>query len=302
MTLRELEVFRAVIMGGTVTEAANLLNVSQPAVSKTLRSMEDRLGTRLFRRERGRLVSTPEALRLYPEVEKLFGMFESVQKFARDLRDTRSGLLTLASTPTLSYAFVSEAISRFRKGRPAVRVRLQIATTREIVELAEKSEIDLGVIHAPTESPSLDVRKLFDAEMICVMPAGHPLADRPFVGPIEMSRYPLIANTTNTIAPRADEAFRSMGVERNVAISANHTLAAYALVEAGAGLALVDPWIRADLFPNLVRKPFRPSIRISPRVVRSRTTSASRLMLRFVDVLDEVVRGEGTSSSIHSTS
>ena len=70
--LRHFDVVRSVMEAGSVTEAARLLRVSQPAVSKTLAQVEDRLGFRLFTRDRGRLIATAEARALLPEIEKAF--------------------------------------------------------------------------------------------------------------------------------------------------------------------------------------------------------------------------------------
>jgi len=116
MNLRELEVFRAIMLGGSITEAARILGISQPAVSTALRHAEDRLDLTLFRRHKGRIHPTSEALDLYTEVEGLFEKLSAIQKFASDLRDTRSGLLSIASTPTLTYAFLARAIRRSRAG------------------------------------------------------------------------------------------------------------------------------------------------------------------------------------------
>ncbi|MDP8994718.1 MAG: LysR family transcriptional regulator, partial [Pseudomonadota bacterium] len=155
--LRQLEVFRAVMISGTMTGAAQMLHISQPAASKMLRHMEDRLGLSLFRREKGRLQATPEAIKLYEEVEKIFRTVTVVEKYAQDLRDAQAGVLTLACTPTLSYTFLSKAIVRFRQVRPRVRVWVQITTTRQTIELAETRQIDLGFIHAPADDSLLRV-------------------------------------------------------------------------------------------------------------------------------------------------
>jgi DNA-binding transcriptional LysR family regulator len=289
MKLREFEIFRAIGRTGSITGAAAMLHVSQPAISKTLSALERRLGIQLYRREHGRLEATAEALRLYPEVDRLFGAFDEVRRFATDLREGRSGVLRPAASPTLSSAFLGETIARFQRESPAVRVNAQILTTLEIIRLVGDNQIDFGLIHVPTETPTLNVRRLFEAEMVCVMPEGHPLASRKFVGPADVSRYSLIANTASTIAARIDEAFRACGVEPDVAVSTNNTMTAYAIVAAGGGVAIVDPWVRHDLFPGLTRRSFRPRIAMTVRVIRSRTASPSRLVLRFLDVLDEVV-------------
>ena len=86
MRARQLEVFTAVMRAGTVTEAARLLNISQPALSQVLRHTEDDLGFALFTREKGRLKPTPEAQELYPEAERLFGELEGLRRKTADLR------------------------------------------------------------------------------------------------------------------------------------------------------------------------------------------------------------------------
>ncbi|MBT3359587.1 MAG: LysR family transcriptional regulator [Rhodospirillales bacterium] len=296
MNLRELEVFRAIMLGGTITEAARILHVSQPAVSIALRHSEDQLGMPLFRREKGRVYPTREALELYSEVEGLFEKLDAVQKFASDLRDTRSGLVSIASTPTLTYAFLAKAMTRFRRERPGVRILLEVTHTQRTVELAAAGQIDLGFIHAPSENPILQTEKLATAEIICVLPRDHPLADRTTLGPNEIKDFPLITNIRNSISPRIEEAFRKGGIERDFAIACNHTMTVNMLVEAGAGIGLVDPWIEKTRFPSLVRKPFHPRVEISPRALYSRSQSLSRLAERFLEVVrEEVAKTENCS-------
>src|SRR3546814_11398912 len=93
MKLRELEIFYAIMRGGSVTEAGRRLGISQPAVSAALKHSEDQLGMQLFRREHGRLEPTPEAMDLYPEVEALFQKFHSIRRSAAGPRGIHSGLL-----------------------------------------------------------------------------------------------------------------------------------------------------------------------------------------------------------------
>lgn len=287
MNLRELEVFRAIMLGGSITEAARILGISQPAVSTALRHAEDRLGLALFRRHKGRIHPTSEALDLYAEVASLFEKLSAIQKFANDLRDTRSGLLSIASTPTLTYAFLARAIRRFRDARPGVRVLLEVTHTQRTIELASAGQIDLGFIHAPSENPLLQFETLASAEMICVLPADHPLAAQATLGPRDLSAWPLITNIRNSIAPRLEDAFRRQGIERDFAIACNHTMTIYMMVEAGAGIGLVDPWVPSDRFPSLLRKPFRPRVEVSPRALYPRSQPMSRLAEGFLAVAKE---------------
>jgi DNA-binding transcriptional LysR family regulator len=86
MRLRHIEVFNAVMLTGSVSGAARLINVTQPAVSRILQHAELQLGFALFQRTKGRLTPTSEALTLYPHIERLFAQLDEVQRLAANLK------------------------------------------------------------------------------------------------------------------------------------------------------------------------------------------------------------------------
>ncbi|MDO9158150.1 MAG: LysR family transcriptional regulator, partial [Burkholderiaceae bacterium] len=86
MRLRHIEVFNAIMLSGSVTAAARMMNVTQPAVSRILQHAELQLGFALFQRVGGRLHPTVEAKTLYPLIEQLFGKLDEVQRLAGSLR------------------------------------------------------------------------------------------------------------------------------------------------------------------------------------------------------------------------
>ena len=102
MNLRQIEVFRAVMEAGTVTGAATRLHVSQPAVSKQLRALEEDLGFAVFDRAHGRLIATAEAHALYDQAERVFTGVDQLQRFGRDLNEAKHGHLVVAALPLLS--------------------------------------------------------------------------------------------------------------------------------------------------------------------------------------------------------
>ena len=92
MNLRQIEVFRAIMLAGSITDAARLLHVSQPGISRMLGHIELQLGLRLFERRRGRLHPTPEAQALYAEVDRVYQGVQRVDEKARDLREGNQGV------------------------------------------------------------------------------------------------------------------------------------------------------------------------------------------------------------------
>ena len=112
MNLRQLEIFRAVMQGGSTKNAARLLLISQPAVSNMLRQFEDQLKFKLFERVSGRLRATHEADVLYENTEKLFSDFDAVQNLVEDLSDTQAGALKRLRPSRLMGTSVSASRSR----------------------------------------------------------------------------------------------------------------------------------------------------------------------------------------------
>lgn len=286
MQLRQLEIFRAVMMHGTVTAAARSLTISQPAATAGIRALERRLDLTLFRRSHGRLQPTPEAEGLYQEVDRIFRTVAVVEKYAHDLKEAHSGVLTIAATPSIACSLLAGTIARFRAQHARVRIWMQATTTREVIDLAQKRQIDFGVIYPPADESGLTVEPLFTAELVCVMAPGHPLACQGTLGPKALGGYPLIANVRNDpIIALIEKAFGAQDMRRHVMIGTNHTAAACALAAEGAGVAIVEPMSVGKLFPGLVQRPFRPLIAVHTRVVHSATQPLSGLARRFIEFL-----------------
>ena len=138
LTLRHIEVIRAVLRAGTLTSAARQLAVSQPALSRTLKSAENRLGLLLFERRSGRLHPTPEALALHRDIEKAYAEIEAVQRTSTDLRHARGGRLSIVCNPSVAATIGAEAIGRLTRDAPGVRISLRTALNHEVIEYIDK--------------------------------------------------------------------------------------------------------------------------------------------------------------------
>ena len=99
---RQVEAFRAVIISGSMSTAADILGITQPAVSRLIRDLEYETRLDLFERSGGRLVATGDAMALYREVDRSFVGLERIAGLARDLRERRGGSLRVAALPVLT--------------------------------------------------------------------------------------------------------------------------------------------------------------------------------------------------------
>ena len=177
--LRQMEVFRAVMLTGSMNGAAKLLFVSQPAVSRLIAHAEQSLGLQLFARDKGKLTPTPEAQRLFEEVGPLFEEALRIDELARDLAARPEGALTLCASPSLALNFLPPAIARYLELHPGVRLKFHTTLLADMAHelLGRKAELAISVL--PVDHPNLVVEPLATGEMVCILPEGHPLAAQP---------------------------------------------------------------------------------------------------------------------------
>src|SRR5437868_8519033 len=220
MRLRQIEVFRAVMLTGTVSEAARLLHVSQPVVTRVLQHAEATLGFRLFDRVKGRLQATPEATALYGDVERLYGEIERVRRVSESLRHKGAGRLRVAATPSLANPLLVPAVRRFCARHPDTQVQVLTHHTDEIVQGLLANQIDLGFAFSPPRHEAILSEPVAGGQMLLAVPRGEPLAargrradvpmhklvERPFIAYDDNSSLGLLVRQTlarNALEPRS---------------------------------------------------------------------------------------------------
>ncbi|HEY1413595.1 MAG TPA: LysR substrate-binding domain-containing protein, partial [Rhodopila sp.] len=234
-SVRTLELLRVVIETRSVTAAAERLHVSQPAVSKAVKQAEDRLGFPLFLRERGRLVPTLDARVLLPEIVRAATAVDQVSRLAEDLQSLKTGTVSLAAAPVLGNTLAAQAIARFRMASPGVRILIQTMVNHEVVDAVADHRVDLGLVLTPVEDGHTAARDICSAALVCVMPRGHALAGREFVGPGDLEAVPLISfSRQQPIGALIEDAFRAASVRRAMAVEVTQSWTACALVQSGA--------------------------------------------------------------------
>ena len=242
MNLRQIEVFRAVMATASTTDAARLLHVSQPGVSRLIRHLELRLGVELFRRHKGRLVATPEAHVLHGEIERVYRGVQVVQDVAARLRfGGEAGLRVLASANT-GLQLVPRAVAALVDRFPQSMVYVETLPTREIVKLLVAEEADVAVTSAAPDHPSLEVREIGHWSIVAALPKAHRLARMNKTLPLDEALKERLV-VYNPEAPQSrviDGWLAQRGIDRRAAVEVRSGYAACAMAAAGVGVAFVD--------------------------------------------------------------
>jgi DNA-binding transcriptional LysR family regulator len=291
LSLRQLEVFRAIMRSGSLTSAAAALGVTQPAATRLLRHAEDQLGMVLFERTHGRLRATDEARALYPEVERIFGDLDYVERAAEDLRRLQAGRLRIAAIPSLAITVVAKAVGQFVRDHPAVTISTATVLNFDVPELVLDRRADIGLAFAPIPDNDLEVDEICRVRIVAVLPPGHPLTSLSSVAPSDLAGATVVSFSTSlAIGQLIESAFRSAGIHQPMTLEVGNSFVACAYVRAGAGIALVDSLaVDSGAFPDLVSRPMSPILEMSAVLVR-RGLQQSLLAAAFQDELRSSAR------------
>jgi DNA-binding transcriptional LysR family regulator len=287
LNLRQIEVFRALMVAGSISGAAKLLFISQPGVSRMIAHIESRLGLELFKRIKGRLYPTPEARRLFVEVESVYQGVQRVNEIAGDLVEQTTGSLRLVVSPSLGQTLIPMAIAEFRRRFPQVKVNLVTQVSTQLVQTLLMQQAELGIAMFPIDHPNLQVRPIYEDHLVVMLPANHPLASRSELHLRELVDLELIGYARDTpFGHLIDQMFNAADLTLRLAIEVRLTHIACAMVQAGIGVAIADEIaLMGRAFSDVVVRPLLPDTFIEVNVMHSSYHPLSRVAQDFIETL-----------------
>jgi DNA-binding transcriptional LysR family regulator len=304
LNLRQLRAFHALMITGTTVGAAEGMNVTQPAVSRLIRDLEEEVGVRLFQRTGGRLRPTAEAHWLFDQSADALTRLDELERSLRDLKHLPARPLRIVSTTPVAYGLLPEALRLFRNQHPNAQCSVQIPVRRDIVNWLDTQQFDIAVTTLPVDYPANFVEPLARVEAVCVLPPGHRLTNMRIVGPEDLREEPLITLVPETLARvRLDRILEKAGARRGPVIETQTSASVCMLVAHGAGVSVTDPFTaRAFSRLGLTTKPFRPALDFSYGLVFPVNGASSAVCDAFTAIVRRLLRrggeakrcGEGT--------
>jgi DNA-binding transcriptional LysR family regulator len=263
MRLRHIEVFHAIMQVGTISGAAQVLHISQPAVTKVLQHAELQLGMPLFERVRGKLYPKPEAHRLFVETEKLNRDLQGIRRLAASLKGRAVETVRLVSTPTVAISVLPQAMTAWRRNFPETRCELATHHTSEIVNALRLGEADMALSLQDPRHPGIVAEPIAEGVLTAMAPIGTWSAAEcaQALGPNDLSGELIGLADSDPLGELVIAACEAQGVQPVFHTVVQTYQIARSLVEAGAGTALVDPFTAASAVPSKVQqRPWTPSI------------------------------------------
>ncbi|MEQ8339756.1 MAG: LysR substrate-binding domain-containing protein [Marinovum algicola] len=300
INIRQLECLRAVMMSGNMTQAAESLGIAQPSASSLIANLEHALGFKLFERVKGRLVATPEAKVLMPDVQRTLESVELTEHRARQIRDNRRGDLVVVSYPDIAIDFLPEALSDFLADRPSVRVHLQARRSEMMTGLLQTHDFDLAISTRLAEARNLDVRE-FAVPCMIAFPRGQAPPGRLALEPIDLQSQPLISvSAGHPSAIQLSERFDQRGVGYpGTAVETQTFESVCGFVRRGFGAGLIDAITASRYREELDIVGFVPTVWQTIYLLRPLDRPASKIAREFSDMLAariEALVSEGMSA------
>lgn len=259
--LRQIEAFKAVIEHGSVSSAARVAHISQPAMSKLIAYLEADAGLKLFDRVKGRLAPTECGMRLYEEIARIFAGVRQVENAIDAIRREEQGRLAIGVMPALAGSFIQRATTAFRKGRPNVFCSVQSLSSQWIVDWVVASKLDVGLVKTGITNPYVTLEPLMEHPLVCIMPLNHPLAAKREIEPGDLERTAFVAFHPDTYEGHLIEGvLEEHGVSAEIVLVTNVSPTLVECVAGGMGISLVHPLDIIGLEQRLIVRPFRPEI------------------------------------------
>lgn len=261
-SLRALECLVAVADSGSITQAAQLLQSSQPAVSHQLASLERETRTVLLRREPRGVKLTPAGRAAVADARGAIEAAAAAVRSARAVGQAAGGVLRVVCAQSLTVPLLAAVMRRWYRRHPEVAITLRESTVMdEALGLVESDEVDVAVLTAPSVG-GFTITPVAEEEVVLAAPAGHPLAEQAAVRLADLDGAPLVHFAPdNGLGAWLDQSFARAGVRPEAVMRTSVTAAAPQLAAAGLGIAVCPVSAVSDGFPGAVRS-------FAPRWVR----------------------------------
>lgn len=279
MNLRQVEAFRAVMLTGQMTAAAELMLVTQPAVSRLIKDFEQATKLQLFERRGNHIIPTQEAKTLWKEVDRAFIGLNHIGNLAADIGRQAAGTLRIAAMPALANGLLPRFLAQFIRDRENLQVSLMGLPSSMVMEAVASGRADIGYADGPSERQGflVETRSL---PAVVAIPMGHRLAGLDHVTPQNLTGERIIKQETGTLfAMRVEVAIGGIQRRPSLEVSLSHT--ALNLVCEGAGIAIIDPAAAIEFKDRIALRPFSVFIDAGFLEVRSANGAPSTIVDRF---------------------
>ncbi len=287
MRLRHIEIFHAIYTTGSITNAAKILHVSQPSVSKVLAHAEMQLGFDLFERVKGRLTPTDEAEMLFDEVDKIYQQMRSIKNTAENIKKSEYGQINIAGSPALGFDVIPNAIAKYHHKHHQVNFNVQTVHNDTVMQTLLEHKCDLAILFSPSAMPGLTSIELAQSELVIVYPKENFPGSPKELTLKQLKEFEYI--DIGDSGPLADLLWTRMKQD-NISLEALIKVQTYfiaaRLVAQGVGICVVDRFTaEGNLSDNTAIASFNPALTFPVKALYLEDKRLSKVSQEFLSYL-----------------
>ena len=290
MRYRHIEVFYSVFIHGSVTKAAQDLNVTQPSISKILSQSESDLGIKLFERLNKKMIPTQEAKILFPYAQKVHNNLSNFKKVSSNLVEKPQGDLNIAATHALGIDYLPEAISKFSALNSKATFETVTLHYEEIIKQVLELKVDVGIVYDPVQHDDLINQPIINGKSVVIAPQSF-FPNKTVVNINDIKTQPFI-KITDKVGPRGplgsklEEYLLKNSLNLNPTFNTETYQVALALVSKGMGITITDKIsAESSSHPNIKILDLKPDLEFSLEIVYSKSNPLSLINKSFISFL-----------------
>ncbi len=247
MNLGQLKIFYLTSKTGSLSKAAEELNITQPAVTKGIQRLQEYYEIKLFNRFGKKLVLTDVGNALYKIAEKVFDLEIHAEDTIREFLDQKQGHIRIDASESFGSYYLPSIVNPVSKEHPNVRFSVNILPSVLVVENVANLNNDIGFISFPIENEKVICREILEDYMVFIAPVSHPLVDKKRLTYMDLSGQPMIVHEKGSFSYQVTQHFLTKNkVNFIISLEFSSNRAIIKAVEDGLGIALVSKNIVSD--------------------------------------------------------
>ena len=241
MNLNQLKLFYMAVKRGSLSAAAEALNITQPAVTKGIKRIEEHYEVGLIRGFGKKPELTEAGVALYGFAEKIFELERLAEDCLHDYQQEKRRHLHIHSSESFGAYYLPAIIKRFNETNPHVRVTVDILPNQQVVENTLDLQNDVGFISNRVKNKKLVIREILDDELVIILPIDHPFQSKDSLTPKELEGQTMIMHERGSVLHEVIHRFmQENGISFSMPITLSNNEAIKRAVEAGMGIAMIS--------------------------------------------------------------
>ncbi|MDT3699928.1 MAG: LysR family transcriptional regulator [Thermincola sp.] len=269
MELTQIKAFYEIAKSGSFSKGAEKLNITQPALSRQIESLEKSVGINLFNRHSRGVQLTEAGRRLFEYVEQMLRLAAEAERTLQEIQGLETGQLSIGACTTVGNYLLPASLSTFLKLYPKLDISLDLGKSNDIVERVMNKEFDLAFIAGIPEHPGVCNEPIHEDEILFLTSPGHPLCEKANFDPQLLAKEIFVFRELGSATRQAlDSILQRIQVKPAKVITLGDTEAVKRVVMAGTGITFLSKHtVELELQQGLLCAPDIPELKLSRQML-----------------------------------